>query len=316
MKNGKKNMKEKVSIIIPIYKVEKYIRKCIDSVLKQTYNNIEIILVDDGSPDNCPSICDEYAKKDNRIKIIHKKNGGLSDARNYGLDIATGNWITFIDSDDYVTEDYVETLLNLSEINYDIGVILPQYVYEGKINKKNQEKKSKSIILKSVDALEMMLYQKEFDTSAWGKIYKKELFENVRFPKGKLYEDISTIYITFLKSKNVVYYNKKKYMYLQRKDSIMGQKFKVKDMDYITQAEKMLNDIKKISNENLTNSAICRYVNANYSILLKIKRNKKFKKERNEILSNINKFKKQVLFNKNVRLKTKIAIILTYLKLI
>ena len=100
-------MENKVSVIIPVYKVEKYLEKCIDSVINQSYSNLEIILVDDGSPDNCGKICDKYAKKDNRIRVIHKTNGGLSDARNNGIKIATGNYIAFIDSDDYVTEDYI-----------------------------------------------------------------------------------------------------------------------------------------------------------------------------------------------------------------
>ena len=100
--------KELISIVIPVYKVELYLEKCIESIINQTYKNLEIIIVDDGSPDNCPQICDEYSKKDKRIKVIHKENGGLSDARNAGIDIATGKYIAFVDSDDYVSDDYVE----------------------------------------------------------------------------------------------------------------------------------------------------------------------------------------------------------------
>ena len=107
-----------ISVIIPVYKVEKYLNKCVDSVLNQTYKNLEIILVDDGSPDKCPEICDEYAKKDDRIKIIHKQNGGLSDARNVGIEKSTGEYITFIDSDDYVDSNYIEQLYKLFDILY------------------------------------------------------------------------------------------------------------------------------------------------------------------------------------------------------
>ena len=102
--------KEVISIVVPIYKVEKYIKKCIDSIIEQTYKNLEIILVDDGSPDGCAKICDEYAKKDKRIKAIHKENGGLSDARNVGIDISTGKYICFVDSDDYIENNYIELL--------------------------------------------------------------------------------------------------------------------------------------------------------------------------------------------------------------
>ena len=108
-------MDKLISVIVPIYNVEKYLTKCIESIINQTYKNLEIILVDDGSPDKSPIICDEYAKKDNRIKVIHKKNGGLSDARNYGMSLATGEYISFIDSDDYVTDDYIMTLYSLIE---------------------------------------------------------------------------------------------------------------------------------------------------------------------------------------------------------
>ena len=106
-----------ISIVIPVYKVEKYLEKCVESVINQTYKNLEILLVNDGSPDNCPKICDEYAQKDNRIKVIHKENGGLSDARNAGIDVATGKYITFIDSDDYISNDYVEYMYNLLKQN-------------------------------------------------------------------------------------------------------------------------------------------------------------------------------------------------------
>ena len=112
-KNSSCCSNELISIVIPIYKVEQYLRRCIDSVICQTYKNIEIILIDDGSPDNCGKLCDEIKKKDNRIKVIHKSNGGLSDARNCGINIATGKYITFIDSDDYVTEDYIEYMYRL-----------------------------------------------------------------------------------------------------------------------------------------------------------------------------------------------------------
>ena len=113
-------MKKLISIVLPIYNVENYIEKCMESVLNQTYKNIEIILVDGGSPDNCPIICDQYVKEDNRVKVVHKENGGLSDARNAGIKVANGDYITFIDSDDYVDKDYVEFLYNTIYLLYSI----------------------------------------------------------------------------------------------------------------------------------------------------------------------------------------------------
>lgn len=309
-------MEEKVSVIIPIYKVEKYLQNCVDSVINQTYSNLEIILVNDGSPDNCGNICDEYAKKDTRIKVIHKENGGLSSARNSGLEVATGEWITFVDSDDYLKQDFIECLTSLSEHNYDVGICLPQVFYDNKVAKDYRLLNTKKIVMNGIEALEIMLYQKQFDTSAWGKIYKRDLWKDIRFPVGKLYEDISTIYKVLLKSENIIYTNEKKYMYLQRKDSIMGRRFKVKDMDYIYECKKMMDEVEKFNIRNLTLASRCRYVNANFSILLKIGNKKEFINERKEILDNISIFRNEVLMNSNSRLKTKIAIIMTYFNLI
>jgi len=304
----KKN--NKVSIIVPIYKVEKYLRKCIESILNQTYENFELILVDDGSPDNCGSICDEYASKDNRIIVIHKENGGLSDARNFGINKASGEWIAFIDSDDYIKDDYIEKLVNICGDDCEIGIVLPSYVYEDYKEKKDNKREFIKIF-DSKDALLTMLYQKEFDTSAWGKIYKRNLFSQIEFPVGKLYEDISTIYRVILKSNKVAYCNCKKYMYLQRKDSIMGNSFKIKDMDYVYQAEIMMNDLLRFNDKMLEKAAKCRYINANFSILLKIRKSKQYMAQRKEILENIKKFRKKVIFDKSVRLKTRIALFLT-----
>ena len=305
-------MNEKISVVIPIYKVEKYLKKCINSITNQTYKNLEIILVDDGSPDKCPQICDEYSQKDSRIKVIHKKNGGLSDARNVGLKEATGKWIAFIDSDDFVSDDYIEYLYKLLKENKsDISIVLP---YEFSNYEKIKIKNEREIInvYDSRQGLITMLYQKKFDTSAWGKLYKKELFNDILFPCGKLYEDISTIYKVILKSDKIVYSNQKKYYYLKRNDSIMGQTFNAKDMDYIYQAEDMYNNIKKLKDEELISAAKCRVLNANFSILLKAKKTKS-KKYIDLIRKSIKKNTSEVLYNKNCRLKTKIAIILVYL---
>lgn len=134
-------MDKLISVIVPIYNVEKYLTKCIESIINQTYENLEIILVDDGSPDNCPIICDEYAKRDSRVKVIHKKNGGLSDARNAGLDIATGEYIMFIDSDDFVEIDMMESMMNnMIDNNVDLVVCNIKYIYDNSEKVKYNQK--------------------------------------------------------------------------------------------------------------------------------------------------------------------------------
>lgn len=174
---------KKVSIIIPIYNVEKYLSKLIESVLNQTYKNIEIILVDDGSPDKCPSIMDEYAKLDERIIAIHKKNGGVSSARNAGLDIASGDFIMFVDGDDYVDADYVDYFLNLVEkSNKQIGY--GKYFYTINNDKTSNEKE----IVTSEKAMEY-IYDNKIGVAVWNKIYSSKLIKenNVKFNEGIWY---------------------------------------------------------------------------------------------------------------------------------
>ncbi len=212
-----------ISVIIPIYKVEQYLDKCIKSVVNQTYQNLEIILVDDGSPDKCPAICDKWKKIDNRIKVIHKPNGGLSDARNAGLKLATGDYIAFVDSDDYIDEDMYEFLVNqISLSNADIAICNLDYVdINGKIMKNvttgnNGCFTSKEILAKWCG--EDFVYY----VVVWNKLYKRKCWDNVYFPKGKINEDNFVMYRVFFNSNNIVCSKERKYKYVQRNDSIMS----------------------------------------------------------------------------------------------
>lgn len=210
-----------ISVIVPVYKVEKYLNRCIDSIIKQTYHNLEIILVDDGSPDNSGKICDEYAKKDKRIKVIHKQNGGLSDARNCALDIATGDYIGFVDSDDYIKEDMFETLYNLcEEKEADISIISFYEMIEDRIIEVRDSGELQ--ILDKIEAIKELLLDTKIQSYAWNKLFKKELFTNIRFPTGKNFEDIATTLILFEKCNKIVRLEEPKYYYLRRNDSIVG----------------------------------------------------------------------------------------------
>ena len=220
-------MTEKITVIVPVYNVEHYLDKCLDSVIKQTYKNIEIIVVNDGSTDNSGEICQEYAQKDNRIVYIEKENGGLSDARNAGLDQMTGSYVTFVDSDDWIEQDYVETLYQkITEYQADIAIgnyysfdeersvflfhILGDSYYEKAHDNvsifenlyENQEMRSFALI------------------SAWGKLYKARLFEQLRFDIGKLGEDGYLNQKVYLLSEKVIYLNKGLYAYRIRKGSL------------------------------------------------------------------------------------------------
>lgn len=208
-----------VSIIVPIYKVELYLRRCLDSIVNQSYTNLEIILVDDGSPDNCPQICDEYAANDNRIVVIHKENGGLSDARNAGLDICKGEYVSFVDSDDWVDEKYIEILLDLAiKENADISIGNHSFAYEdGSITKFSFESKS---YLKSEAIKKIILYQTLPWGASWGKIYKRRIFLKYNFPVGKIHEDDYTSYKFIYEANKVICIDKSLYNYFQRNDSI------------------------------------------------------------------------------------------------
>lgn len=212
-----------VSVIVPIYKVEPYLRRCIDSIVNQTYTNLEIILVDDGSPDGCPAICDEYAAKDSRIVVIHKENGGLSDARNAGLDICKGEYITFVDSDDWIADCFIEVLFkSIQDTNAEISIcnyIRTSISYSAtiKINKIHK------IVLSSTEAVQKLWSEEETTfVTAWGKIYKSILWKDVRFPKGLIHEDEYTTYKLLYQAKKTVFIDIPLYCYYQRSDSIMA----------------------------------------------------------------------------------------------
>lgn len=218
-----------ISIIVPVYNVEKYIDCCISSIINQTYTNFELILIDDGSPDNCPSICDNWEKKDNRIKVLHKKNGGLSDARNYGVKYAKGEYITFIDSDDYVNSKYLEKLYNIIKTcNADIACAKHKYFSEND-NLINQDILTDNTIVSDYkESCKELFTTQKISTMAWGKLYAKNIVDLFEFPIGKNHEDTATIckYLySSSKFKNRIAISQDKiYYYRQTNSSITSTK--------------------------------------------------------------------------------------------
>lgn len=223
--------KDLISVIIPVYKVEKYLEKCIESVLKQTYTNLQIILVDDGSPDKCGKICDEYAKKDSRIEVIHKANGGLSDARNVGISKVKGRYIGFVDSDDYIKEDMYEILLNLiKKYDADVSICNLYDVIDGNEYIRNKENGIREY--SRLDILKEVLLDKNIQSYAWNKLYKKELFDEIKYPIGKKYEDIGTTFYVFEKCNKIVVTSEPEYYYLKRADSLVNNVTESTILDY------------------------------------------------------------------------------------
>ncbi len=237
-------MEKCVSVIVPIYKVELYLKRAIDSIINQSYSNLEIILVDDGSPDGCGKICDDYALLDCRIKVIHKENGGLSDARNAGLDIATGEYIAFVDSDDYIAKDYVQTLFDAlnehdgdvamcsyavtASLKYDDSIF---HIQEGTCTDGSLEVCDRKTLLSNLydanhpDATYFIV--------AWNKLYKASLWKDIRFPKGKIHEDEATTYRIYDKAKIGIYLHKPLYGYFSAPESITRAGFNVKRLDWM-----------------------------------------------------------------------------------
>jgi glycosyltransferase involved in cell wall biosynthesis len=303
-----------ISVIVPVYKVEEYIHKCVDSILNQTYKNLEIILVDDGSPDRCPEICDEYAVKDARVVVIHKENGGLSDARNAALDICKGDYITFVDSDDWVGANYVKSMYDaLIKYKADISICRTQKISSHKdfelVKERNEDLEVK---FDSSDALESMLYQKFFNFSACGKLYKAQLFRGVRYPLGKLSEDNATIYKIVHHCKNIIYSNNTGYFYCRRPHSIVTSLFTVKKMDTIYVAYEILDFIQK-NYSQITKSAICHLVSDSFFIYLQIPiKEQEYKQYRKEIKSNILAHRKTVLLDKKAKLRVRVACAASY----
>lgn len=243
-------MEELISIIIPVYKVEKYLSRCVDSVLAQTYRNIEIILVDDGSPDKCPEICDEYAQRDGRITVIHKENGGLSDARNVGIEAARGAYVGFVDSDDYIHPDmYKELYGALLEEKADVAVCGIEKVECTDCQIKSVENNNVRIYT-GLQAVKNILVKESHVVSvvAWNKLYKKSLFEGIRFPEGKLHEDEFTTYRIFYQCEKVVYVTGNYYYYFQRPDSIMGKRKSAFSYDGLEAYEHMADFFEKNMN--------------------------------------------------------------------
>lgn len=229
-------MNLKISVIIPIYNVEKYLNRCIDSILNQTYSNLEIILVNDGSSDSCGKICDYYKMQDQRIKVIHKVNGGLSSARNSGLEIATGDYISFIDSDDFINLKMFEDMIKVAKQNNSDMICCKYFKFKNiddipKIDDKDMNIKH----FTNIEALEeyfsdKLENDKQINTAVWNKIYKKEILKNIQFPVGKIYEDVYVTYKLLYNSKKVSIINKYYYYYFQRDGSIMNSKFAVNDL--------------------------------------------------------------------------------------
>lgn len=300
-----------VSVIVPVYNVEKYLDKCIRSICNQRYKNIEILIVDDGSTDSSGILADEWQKKDKRIRVIHKENGGLSDARNVGIDNSYGDWITFVDSDDYLSEDAIEVMISVAEAD-GADIVIADAIHVFGVEQAQFNRFTKKKHYSSEEAICELWYQKSFLPSAWGKIYKKEIWNDIRFTKGILYEDIDIMHELFYKAHSICYINAGVYAYVHRENSITTQDFSKRDLDILKICKKIV-DFTNEKPKKMKRAALAYSVVGNMRIFLETYDNQQYRKINNNCHEYISDNGYKVLLDKNTRLKTICGVIVFYL---
>lgn len=304
-------MDDLISIIVPVYNVDNYLESCLKSIVNQTYNNIEIILVDDGSTDESGKICDDYCTKSCNISVIHQENQGASVTRNVGIKHANGEYIVFVDADDEVGEKYIEYLYYLIK-KYNTKMSIAAYTIISKNNKKidlgNGYKEEK---LSTKQCLERLLKEQGFTVSPCAKMYEKSLFKDIKFPEGKLFEDNGTVYKFIMECNQIAYGNESYYYYYKRDNSSTTSEFNINKIDLIELTDKMCKDI---SNKypDLEGTLEKKKITARFSILRMInlkEKNSEINEKRLEIEKYIKARKKYILNSKDMDKRDRFALI-------
>lgn len=307
-------MNDLISIIVPIYNVERYLRRCIDSIISQSYSNIEIILIDDGSPDECGKICDEYSKKDSRIKVIHKENEGVSSARNLGLEIISGKYLTFVDPDDYIEKEMIEKLYEwIKKYEADIsicGVIDNDENY----NILRKTKGKDIILLDRENTFKEFMEEYYFNSVCWAKLYRTDLWKNIRFnEKTKIAEDLEVLCEVFKKvNKTIVNTKECFYNWLCRSESATKIRY---NEDWKKEIDMTKNIMKYIESTypKIIDSAIKRYIRINIDCIIRVIKYNYNLKEINELKNNIRPYFLRALKNKNISYTMKIKLLLIFI---
>lgn len=303
-----------ISVIVPVYNVERYISRCVDSILAQTYENLEIILVDDGSTDASGRVCEAYKDRDARVRTIHRCNGGMSAARNAGIQAAEGAYISFVDSDDYIAENLIAYLYHLVSANCaQISVCGYRKIYEdGGDTVKRAEERDVSVC-GSEEALSMLLYQKGITASVWGKLFQKDLFASIRFPEGRWHEDAAVMY-RLLEGAEVIAVGKEiKYDYVQRQGSITHSGFDIRRMDYIRFTRECIEAMRE-RHPDLERAAISRHFSACFELLAAMGTDQKdHQNEYNILVKEIKTYRRAILSDPSARAVNRAAAMGTFL---
>lgn len=309
-------MENLISIIIPVYNVEKYVRKCVESVIDQSYKNIEIIIIDDGTKDNSGKICDEYAEKDTRITVIHKINEGVSKARNVGIEKANGKYITFVDADDFIDKDYIKKLYDQCiASNADLSICGTKDI-DSNENILKVSKKYRNII-NSEEAMKELLNEKYYTCVVWAKMYKKELFKDIQFnEKTKIAEDLEVLYRIIGKSKTInVDTFENLYYYRIRENSATTEKYNKDWKNEIKISEEILHFVEK-KYPNILNYAVKRYVRINVSCISMILKYDEDIDEALELRKNIIKYGNNAYFKATWIIRIKIYFIEKHIEIL
>jgi glycosyltransferase involved in cell wall biosynthesis len=298
-------MEELISVILPVYNVKDFLPKCVASVCGQTYKNLEILLVDDGATDGSGALCDQLAESDARIAVCHKPNGGLSDARNYGIARASGEYITCIDADDYVDSDYVEYLYELiRKYQTDLSVCQHRVVFSDKVRDLGG---TGDELISAHDSIRRMLYHDVVDTSAWAKLYRKSLFDGIQYPVGRIFEDIATTYKLMHKAGQIALGYESKYCYIMRATSIVNTGFSKKKLDLLEMTDQMAQEVLQWY-PDLQSAVLRRQVYARFSTLNQMLHTEECAAERKEIIRYIRQHGKAVLRDPNTPKRDRAAI--------
>ncbi len=292
-----------ISVVIPVYNVEKYLEACMESVTAQTYENLQIILVDDGTKDRSDRICDAWAERDGRVQVIHQQNRGLSGARNTGIEAAEGEYILFVDSDDVISPHLCQTLLDaLGE--GDIAICDPVHVFPGKDWEYTLS--DRVVAMDPTDAICTMWYQTGFLPSAWGKLYRRSLWQTRRFTEGRLFEDIDIMHELLYAAKTVAYTPACLYGYLHREDSITTKKFSVRDLDILLIADKILDFAK--DKPSLMRAAKAYAVTAGLRVCLNAPKKPELAQGIAKAGNLVKTMGREVLTDRNIRRKNRLAL--------
>ena len=302
-------MSKLVSILLPIYNMHKYLPDCMETLLNQTYEDIEIVLVDDGSCEECAQLCDSYKEKDHRVVVYHKTNGGISDARNFGVAKAKGEYITFVDPDDYVDRDYLMYLMNLME-KYHTKMAICQHRVVFKNGKcEDFGKDIADEVITNEACIERLLYHNDIDTACWAKVYHRSLFQNIEYPVGKLFEDMGTTYKLMLLCDQIAVGHESKYSYRVHSNSIVPSDFKTTKFHLLEMTDNCAKDVTELY-PSLAIAAERRQVYARLSTINQMAHTNKYPEKLNEMISFVKEHKNSVLKNSKAPKRDTVAVLL------